>query len=151
MSAQPNTVATVTPDFSRLETAGQVADFFANLGVQVEKAADVLSDGFELIEDKGTLVKTPMALLSWSFSESKEYGGEYVVVRAITRDNRRIRFVDGSTGIRKQLRDLTDKRVNESHPYPTGALLCGGLRVSEYDYTNDKGKTAKARTYYISE
>ena len=151
MSAKTSAVEIIKPDFSAVENAGQVKGFFESLGIELETAADVLGDGFESVDKKETLVGERMALLSWTFSESKEYGGEFVTVRAITLNNRRIRFTDGSTGIKDQLKRLTEARTEAGHKMPNGALLCGGLRVSEYDYQDDKGKVTRAKTFYISE
>lgn len=143
-------VSKIAPDFTQLENAASVVEFFKSQGVEVERASDVLSDGFEAVDNKRELVGTNMALLSWTFSHSEKFDGEFVTVRAITTDNRKIRFSDGSSGIYAQLRELTDRREKDGHPYPQGALICNGLRVSDYMYTDDKGKKTAASTFYIA-
>lgn len=143
-------VSKINADFSKIETAAEVFDFFQAQGVTVEKAADVLSDGFEAVDNKRDLVGKDMALLSWTFSHSDKFDGEFVTVRAITTDNRKVRFSDGSSGIYAQLRELTTRREAEGHPYPQGALICNGLRVSDYTYQDDKGKKTAASTFYIA-
>jgi hypothetical protein len=59
---------------------------------------------------------------------------------------------DGSTGICQQLRNLTDLRTDNAHATPqSGALVKGGLKLSEYDRTDEKGTViGKGKTYYLS-
>ncbi len=58
--------------------------------------------GHDLI-DKDELVGIPFVITSFTFRESDMAAVEYVSVEAITRDNQRIVFNDGSTGIRRDL------------------------------------------------
>lgn len=137
-------------DFTALENAADVAKYFADQNLPLDQAHEVLGDGFDPIDDKRKLVGVDMVLLQWTFSSSDKYNGEFVTVRAMTADNRKIRFTDGSTGIAAQLRDLTTAREKAGHPYPNGGLICPGLRVSDYTYTNEKGQKSAASTYYIA-
>lgn len=121
-------------------------------GITIENAAGVLADEWPLLEKK-VLVNIPFVLATWTVSKPGEAdnGGQYIVCRGITKDGRRFRFADGSTGIFKQLSKLTFERVQAGSTSPNAGLLVnGGLTVSQYDYTDDKGKTTKAETYYLS-
>lgn len=116
----------------------------------VETASDVLGDGFALLnsEDKGLLVGRPMLLMEWGFYDG-DYGSKFVGIRAVVqnRDGSMGKYIfnDGSTGILEQLAKYTLKTGR------TGGLsVKNGLRVSEYDYTDEEtGKTRKAQTYYL--
>src|SRR5258705_6186656 len=74
----------------------------------VVQASAELGDGFEIIpkDDKIQFVKVPMILLSWGFGQGDH--GEFVSIRAVTKDGRRVVINDGSTGIYAQLREYTD-------------------------------------------
>lgn len=103
-----------------------------------------LGDGFAMLESKDVLIGVPVLFLSWSFSEG-QYAEEFVSARVITKDGGKYVLNDGGTGIRTQLREFTD-----THDGRTGGLLARrGLRRSDYDYTDDKGKTQAASTYYV--
>jgi len=124
------------------------------MGASVDNAAGVLEDEFPEI-DKERLINREILLLTWSVSKpgEGEFGdGQYLVVRGITRDGKRFRFADGSTGVMAQLVGLTRKRINEkTHKVPNAGLLCPtGLTKSEYMYTDEKGKQTPAKTYYVS-
>lgn len=113
-------------------------------GEPILNAADELGNGFELVEDKSSLVKTWILLINWRFSAG-DYDDEFVNVQAITRDGRKVVFNDGSVGIRKQLRELTDRTGRTA-----GMVVPRGLRASTYDYTDSRtGKTSQATTYYL--
>ena len=110
-----------------------------------------------LLQDKNQLVGRAFLAVQWKFHQSKEYvGSEYVSVYVITQDslNGETHFVvnDGSTGICRQLRELTDHRTETGHKTPySGALIKGGLKLSEYDRTDEKGTIiGKGKTYYLS-
>lgn len=141
-----NTPAVVTPD--EMMEVQNFADAFAIL-----KAAGLeptVVNEFELIEDKKTLIDVPFIILSYKFHPG-DYGGEFVSVSAITDQNKKIVFNDGSTGIRAQLQALSDKGIQ------TGIICMHGLRVSEYYYnadtkevSNDKAEGfAPASTFYL--
>ena len=107
--------------------------------------------------DKDKLVGRAFLAVQWKFQTSKDYlGSQYVSVYVITQDslNGQTNFVlnDGSTGIFRQLRELTDARLKAGHKNPqAGALVKGGLKLSEYDRTDDNGEIiGKGKTYYLS-
>jgi hypothetical protein len=112
---------------------------------------------WQLLDDKNALLGKKFLAVAWKFHESKEYlGNEYVSVYALTLDtiNGETRFVfnDGSSGVYKQLRDLTDARITAGHKNPNaGALIKNGLKLSEYDRYDEKGVIiGKGKTFYLS-
>lgn len=107
--------------------------------------------------DKDKLTDRAFLAVQWKFHQSKEYvGSEYVSVYVITQDtlNGETHFVinDGSTGVCAQLRELTNSRLASGHKNPySGALVKGGLKLSEYDRTDKDGVViGKGKTYYLS-
>lgn len=148
--ANKDTVKAKQIDLANITSAKDISAAFEAAGMIIGRATDELGDGFQEIE-KRQLIDQAMILLSWTFAESKEYqGNEYVIVRAMLPDDRKVFFTDGGAGIYKQLKSLTAKRADQNHPNPNAGLICNGLRLSEYDYTDDKGATSRAKTFYIS-
>lgn len=141
-------------------TAIELPDTFAaalaavqtiNGGQEVESSADVLADEWPEVAKK-QLVNVPFLAVTWSVSapESSETG-QYIVVRGITKDGRRFRFADGSTGIMSQLVKLTRERINAGHPAPNAGLVCEmGLTSSKYKTTDAAGKPIDAETFYVA-
>ena len=99
-----------------------------------------LGDGFSVVENKDTLLGTPLLILAVHFSEGDH--GEFASCRAVTEDGRKVVINDGSTGIFAQLKLLQEKR-----PEIFGApIMCrNGLRKSEYDHP-EHGRSV---TYYL--
>jgi hypothetical protein len=122
-----------------------------NGGQVIDSSADVLADEWPEAAKK-SLINVPFLAVTWSVSapESSETG-QYIVVRGMTKDGRRFRFADGSTGIMSQLVKLTRERVNAGHPAPNAGLLCEmGLSVSNYKTKDAAGKAIDAETFYIA-
>ena len=110
-----------------------------------------------VLTDKNQLLGKKFLAVSWKFHESKEFiGNEFVSVHIITDDtlNGHKLFIlnDGSAGICKQLRSVTDQRLTENHPNPqAGAMILNGLTLSEYDRFDEKGNIiGKGKTFYLS-
>lgn len=128
-------------------------DDFAKLiqsrDVQVIDAAKVIGDGFSLTDNKRSLIDVPFLIVDYRFSKSdkfKDENGEpleFVTVRLVTRNDQKLIINDGSTGIRDQLKQING---GESSVVYVGR----GLRVSEYTYTDDKGRQSEAETFYLS-
>lgn len=102
-----------------------------------------------ILEDKRLLVGRPFVLVHWNFYKSDKIirngePSEFVSMWILTPTDERYIVNDGSTGIYEQLRALSDEKGIDS-----GVLCRHGLRVSEYDYTDDSGVTTQAATYYI--
>jgi len=132
-----------------LREVATFADAFAAL-----KAAGVdvhVVNEFDLIEDKDSLIGVPLLIFGYAF-HAGDFGKDgFVSVEAITEENRKIVFNDGSTGIRQQLRTLEDKGIL------TGIICKNGLRKSEYYFNAETGETnnhggegfSPASTYYL--
>lgn len=104
----------------------------------------------EIIDDKSKILGMPFVILSWDFHEGDF--GDFVSALVIFPNDEKIYVLnDGSTGIFKQLQEITRNREENGHPFPqAGRRVDKGLRVSDYDYTDEKGKTAPAKTYYLA-
>jgi hypothetical protein len=142
---------------TELNSITTIEDAIQALGVTDPSGLSWDASPWTLLTDKDKLVGRAFLAVQWKFHQSKEYlGSEYVSVYVITQDslNGETHFVinDGSTGIARQLRELTDNRVDAKHKTPYGgALVKGGLKLSEYDRTDEKGTIiGKGRTYYLS-
>lgn len=108
----------------------------------VAVAADVLGDGFKIVENKDTLIGVQFFAIAWNFLMGDH--GEYVAVRLVTEDNRKLVLMDGSTGIFQMLANYSKKTGL------AGGLLCQkGLRRSDYTYKGEDGKEKSAQTYYL--
>jgi hypothetical protein len=145
-------IAELSTDVALPETWADFAELLKASGIGMDHASAVLADEWPEV-DKAKLVNVPLAIALWTISEpgKGDFDGQYIVVRGMTQTGERFRFADGSTGIFRQLRKLTGERIRDGHPTPNAGLFAPrGLRVSEYEYTDDKGKKSKAQTFYIS-
>lgn len=117
------------------------AKFLMDAGIVIHSTKE-FGDGFE-ITDKNDLVGKEMLIIEWE--EKKGDFGPMAVVRAVTIDGAKVLFVDGSTGV---LRDLL--RIAAESGVTQGLHVPKGLTVSDYTYVDDKGNNIPARTYYLS-
>jgi len=131
-SIQPRVEDAALRDIASYEEAVQLAE--AVHGV-VTDIADELGTGFVVLDnkDKSKLVDVPMIAILWKFSAG-DYGA-FVSMAVVTNKGDKFIVNDGSTGIFRQLKELSsDKRV-------FGALkIPHGLRESEYDTCPECGK-----------
>lgn len=95
-----------------------------------------------ILEDKSKLVNRPIMLVHWNFYDG-DYG-EFVSAWVMTPEGERFIVNDGSTGMYAQLRTLTDTKNIRSM-----LLVKRGLRASDYTYTDPRGQSHPARTYYL--
>lgn len=115
----------------------------------VVTAAELLSDGFASI-DKEELINKPFLVLAYRINKSKDHfdengeAAEFVIVRIVFESGEKYFFTDGSTGVLTQFQKL------QSHGIYGGVMAPKGLRVSEYEYTNDSGKKSIAKTFYVN-
>ena len=115
----------------------------------VALSSDVLGDGFTLVE-KDKLVGVPFVLVDYTVHTSKTNfdengdGLKFVTVRCVTKEDKRVAFNDGSTGVAQQLRDLAVREIYG------GIYVQNGLRASEYEVLDAKGRKSSATTYYLS-
>lgn len=109
----------------------------------IVQASAELGDGFEIVgkDEKSQFIKVPMILLSWGFGKGDH--GEFVSIRAVTKDGRRVVINDGSTGIYAQLREYTDLNNRDG-----GMFVARGFRKSDYEY-DDNGTPKPATTFYL--
>jgi hypothetical protein len=145
-------------------TIEEVAALLAQSGMTLAKVADY-GDGFASA-DKATLVNVPFLIIDWVFGTSDKFytdgqPSEYVVVRAITADRRKIIFSAGGTnGICQSLQQIAATRVAAGEMYPQSALLAAnGLRASNYFVDPQSGDIVDtptpgyslATTYYLAD
>ena len=110
--------------------------------------------GFEVLEtsSKSRLIGVPFIALDWFFRSGDN--GDYVVAHIVTKAGEKLVLTDGSTGILKQLRRVTDARVMRgwSDVEARANLICrSGLTESAYQYADEKtGELRNATTYYIA-
>ena len=158
MSDQVITNTLNAPTVFRDADLASVTDFdsvlalFKDMGITPESMSDY-GTGFEVVKDKSTLVGVPFMILEWRFNKSDHADDKpFVSAAAVTRDGRKIVINDGGSGICDQLIMVTGLRKMSDHPQPqAGLMVQQGLTRSDYEYTDEKGKTAKATTYYLSE
>lgn len=126
---------------------------FAAIGIEPESVdADLIGDGFPLI-DKSKLVNVECMFVRWTVSmpQNERYKTPYVVVKGITRGGKKFRFTDGSTGVGRELFNLTRDRAAKGHEAPNGALILPeGLSRSDYTAVDDNGDEIQATTYHIA-
>lgn len=141
----------------QLNSLKTVDDAIKALGASSVDDLDWDSSAYTLLADKAQLVGKKFLAVQWKFHDSAEYvGSQFVSVYVITADTingeNRFIFNDGSTGVCAQLAALTAKRESENHATPYGgALIKGGLKLSEYDRVDAAGKSlGKGKTYYLS-
>lgn len=114
-------------------------------------AGDSMGDGFSLIKTEGkrNLVGKDTVFMEWKFRDSEETGNEFVIVRAVYKDNKgavhKVILTDGSTGIYQQLKNLSANTGRYGN-----LRIFNGLVASDYLYTNEKGEKSPATTFYIS-
>lgn len=118
---------------------------------ELESFADY-GNGFTVLptDEKARLVKVPFVALAWAFHDGDN--GEFVSVTIVTKTGEKLILNDGSTGIRDQLRKVTDKRTarGADEVKATAGLVCpNGLRRSDYEYHDANGVVKNATTYYI--
>ena len=143
------TVAKTEPILDEIETFEEAMNAIAAAGLDVH-----VINTTELVEDKDTLIGKPFLITAWRENQEGDFGA-FVSVMAITQDNRRIVFNDGSSGIRLQLQELALKGI-------ASRVLCkDGLRSSDFRFDEKSGDIVKrsdpryadskpAKTYYLS-
>lgn len=141
-----------------------VEAYFQSLGIELSSGEEI-TDGYEKLENKDRLLDTPIVLIDWTDFQSKEYGATAKSVRLMTFAGEKFRIADGSTGLFKQLDEITNVRLKQGHKTPTqGLIVRGGLRKSEYWVSTADGRAMteeeaeqtpkelkkKATTYYLN-
>lgn len=110
-------------------------------------SADELGDGFTVLDNKMSLIGAEFLVLSAAFyvGDIKREDGslsEFVSLRIVAKDGRKLIVNDGGSGIYAQVKMLHDKK-----PQTVGKPLYvkKGLRVSQYDHP----QYGKSETFYL--
>lgn len=108
-------------------------------------------DGLELI-DKAELLGKPFMIESVWF-ETGARTVEYVYVQAQFENGAGFTFNDSSSGVFKQIEAFL--RGKGSKPeigqvVPLRLVIPSGLRVSEYEVRDERGREKKSKTYYLT-
>lgn len=137
-----------------IETPASFEEILALASEMIGQADLAYIGSAYLSADKSELVKQPFIIREWKFADG-DYS-PFVIVKALTQDDRMVIFTDGGAGIFRQLEQVTDHRSARGLPAREMLLCPNGLRVSEYT-VGDDGKPLKrgesgrpARTYYIA-
>lgn len=136
----------------QLREIGSMEDALAIIGGESElvNAAEFIGDGYAALgkDEKQRLCGVAFLIMKWAMvpGEKSDTGKPFSVLWVLTKSREKLRFTDGSTGVHDQLCEIFDR--NEGRVTPM--YVPGGLRLSEYDYTDDDGKTSRARTFYLN-
>lgn len=113
--------------------------------VTTDDVADLLGDGYSYV-DKNALVNIPFIIVDVSGGESKTYGVPYVMVKAVTATNRRVKFTDFGAGFRQEIETFESRSGRSA----VGMVAKGGLTPSHYTVEDGKGNEINATTYYLN-
>lgn len=113
-------------------------------------SSDELGNGFVMVE-KETLLGVPFVVVDTSVKPSEKFKRDgqpslWAIIRAVTKDHKKVIITDGSTGLCQQIIQWRTEKGKTG-----GFMAFHGLRKSEYEYTDEKGNTSPATTYYIDE
>ena len=138
-------VASVVPDAAGIDSMEAAIKALASAGIESERISEY-GDGFVLIGkgDKVTLVKVPFVIWDATFRTDADTGREYLSMRIITADGRKLVVNDGSQGLYKQAIEIDAKRGTLA-----GLVVVDGLTGGEYTTVID-GETVKASTFYFA-
>jgi hypothetical protein len=137
-------------DKAQVQTWDDAIAFLAEQGYDVqtaEQTEQALGDGFEFMRDKNQLVNVPFIVLDYKQGFSERYNTPYCTVWAMTGTNKRVKFIDMSTGIAADLMSATSRGYK-----PQGMIFRQGLTSSSYDVKDDAGnKTGETgTTFYLN-
>ena len=159
MAFTRDTVTIPQPKFddATLRDIGSFQDALALLALNEIDAESIeeYGTGFTVLKtaDKARLVGVPLILIEWTFNKSSYGEAPFVSLMAVTKSSEKVIINDGSTGIAKQLLDITNERVSRGHRHPQmGLAVPNGLSVSEYKWVDPSdGKEKPATTFYLAE
>lgn len=115
------------------------------LGVTPEEMVVEFDTYTPLGQDKSELVGVPFFIRQIYIKADQETGAEYAQLFLVTKEHKRYRMTDGGTGIFIQAQGLTE-RSGRDHSF----MVPGGLRRSDYTYTDGNGKKSPATTFYLA-
>lgn len=111
---------------------------------------DIL-DGLDLL-DKAELVDRPFLIESVWF-ETGQRAVEYVYVQGQFEDGTEFTFNDSSSGVFKQIESYLAKKDHKpeiGQVVPLRLVIPRGLRFSEYEVKDERGRDKRAKTYYLT-
>lgn len=124
-----------------------------NLPTAWDAEGVVQLDGFDIV-DKKDLIGKPFLITGLEFKPGAN-GVEYVYVDALDAAGAPFQFNDSSSGVRAQLvRFVGD--IGKADAVTSGELvsvrvaILGGLRVSEFEVKDERGRDKLAKTYYLT-
>lgn len=134
--------------------APEVAAPIENLPEAWDATGVVELAGFDLV-DKKELLDVPFLITSVQFS-TNERKIEYVYIDALRADGSAFQFNDSSSGVRAQLvryLESVDQGavIETGDPYDVRIACMKGLRFSEYEVKDERGRAKTARTYYLTQ
>jgi len=116
------------------------------------ETADVLA-GVNLVQ-KAEMEGVPFLITGFKFTHNSNSNIGYVYVEfETTPGGERRMFNDSSTGVRQQMEEFAGSKgikIELEKWYDTRVLCPQGLRVSEYDTKDERGRDTKGRTYYLT-
>lgn len=120
---------------------------------------DITNWGTDVVElegvaprDKAELLDVPF-LMTGVWFETNARGIEYVYVEGRLADGETFTINDSSTGIKAQVEQYLASIGKVPAPgeiVDLNVLISKGLRVSEYEIKDERGRDKKARTYYLT-
>jgi hypothetical protein len=102
--------------------------------------------------NKAELLGIPF-LLTGLWFETNKSGIEYAWLEGRYQNGDTFLINDSSTGIRAQMEQyllIRGKTLEPGEIMDLKILVPKGLRVSEYDVTDERGRDKKAKTYYLT-
>jgi len=115
-------------------------------------AAEVLA-GVDLVQ-KAEMIGVPFLITGFKFTHNPASNIGYVYVEFETSPGgERRMFNDSSTGVRQQMEEFAGAKglkIELEKWYDVRVLCPKGLRVSEYDTKDERGRDTKGRTYYLT-
>lgn len=114
----------------------------------IPEAAEEIGDGFSVTKDKDQFIGIRLLVVNMNFAEGDyatgdgDEKGEFVTVWTVSVRGKH-KFADGSTGIYRQLRDYFN-RTGKAY-----LSVANGLRRSDYQTTDERGREITGTTYYL--
>jgi hypothetical protein len=113
--------------------------------VSTDEVEDLIGDGFQYV-NKNALVNMPFVILEAKQGMSPNYNAPYILVRAMTATNRKVKFIDFGAGFREEIASF-ERRSGRS---AVGIVAKGGLVANTYTTTDSDGNDISATTYRLN-
>lgn len=134
-------------DWSGVDSFDAAIQALQDAGIEAEVITEY-GDGFILLpsKEKSTLNGVAFVIVDGVFRVDRETGRDYLSLRIITADGRKLVVNDGSVGLYVQAEQIARKRKSGQL---AGLVVSQGLTGGEYTTVVD-GETVKAATYYFA-